>query len=261
MLADVRSLVPSGGGSRQSGRPPYFSVEVAPFRDWRLDVSVQGERFMRMRTPIMNGVASIDAHLEGTLLNPRAIGDVTIDEGTVKLPFANFNVEEGYARLTANSPYEPEIFLRGEGRRLGYDLSLELSGTASEPRLEMSSDPALPAADVLLFVMAGVPPDDDTAGSLGGSQRGLQLGMYLGRELVSDLLGLEPGDRLTVTTGEQLSRRGRETYRFDYQMNDRWTLSGEYDEFDYYNAGVRWRWYPWKDDDADDAADEEEGQP
>ncbi len=258
MLADVRSLVP-GGGERQSRRPPYFSVEVEPFSAWQLDVEVSGQRFLRMRTPVLNGVASIDARLEGTLLNPRAIGSVTLEEGSVKLPFANFQVEEAYARLSRASPYEPEIFLRGEGRRLGYDLTLELSGTASDPRLEMSSDPALPAAEVLLFVMAGVPPGDD-ASDLDTRQRSLKLGVYLGRELVGDLLGLEPSDKLTVTTGEQLSRRGKETYRFDYELNKRWTLTGEYDEFDYYNAGVRWRWYPWKNDE-ESAADDGEDAP
>ncbi len=259
MLADVRSLVP-GGSERQSRRPPYFRVEVEPFRDWRLAVEVSGRRFLRMRTPILNGVASVEAQLEGTLLNPRAIGGVTLDEGVVKLPFANFEVEEAYARLSRTSPFEPEIYLRGEGRRLGYDLSMELSGTASDPRLEVSSNPSLPAEDVLLFVMAGVPPSDSGTDVTTG-QRSLQLGVYLGRELVGDLLGLEPNDRLTVTTGEQLSRRGKETYRFDYDLNRRWTLTGEYDEFDYYNAGVRWRWYPWSDDEANGDGEAQEEQP
>ncbi len=247
MLADIRAFVPKGGADRPSRRPPYFSVEVEPLRDWRLDVRLTGEEFLRMRTPVLNGVASIDMRLDGTLFSPRAIGELTINEGVVKLPFANFDIEEAYARLEPGTPYEPDIFLRGEGRRLGYDLSLELSGTASDPRLEVGSDPALPASDVLLFVMAGVAPNQEDT-DLKMEQRSLQLGMYLGRELFTDLLGLDPGDRLTVTTGEQLSRRGRETYRFDYELNDRWTVSGEYDEFDYYNAGLLWRWYPWKKD-------------
>src|SRR5690606_25854820 len=111
--------------------------------------------FMRLRTPVLAGVASINAQLDGTLGTPRAIGEVTLDSGVVKLPFATFQIEEGSARLTAANPYEPQVSLRGSGKRLGYDLLMELSGSASDPRLELSSDPSLPASDVLLFVMAG----------------------------------------------------------------------------------------------------------
>ncbi|MCF3649082.1 translocation/assembly module TamB domain-containing protein [Synoicihabitans lomoniglobus] len=255
MLADVRSLVPTGGGDRRSARPPYFSVDIAPFADWSLDVKLHGEEFMRLRTPVLAGVASIDAHLDGTLGTPRAIGEVTVDSGVVKLPFATFNIEEGSARLTAANPYEPQVSLRGSGKRLGYDLLMELSGSASDPRLELSSDPALPASDVLLFVMAGVAPQDEV--SYTQSRRALQLGMYLGRELVGDILGLEAGDRLTVTSGEKLSRRGKETYRFGYALDDRWTVTGEYDEFDYYNAGIKWKWYPRPPKDAAASTDKE----
>jgi translocation and assembly module TamB len=219
-------------------------VEPLPFRDWELDVAVRGDRFMRLRTPLVTGVGSIDMSLDGTLGTPRALGDAWLDEATVKLPFANFTIVDGKVSLVEENPYEPRLQFRGEGRRLGYDLLMELEGSANEPRLVLSSDPALPAEDVLLFVMAGVAPQDEVSYSQG--RRALQLGMFLGRELVGDLLGLEAGDRLTVSSGERLSRSGRETYRFSYELNDRWALDGEYDEFDYYNAGLKWRWYPWK---------------
>ena len=258
MLADVGSLVPAGG-ERRSTRPPYFSVEVEPFAAWGLDVAVDGENFMRLRTPLLNGVATVHARLDGTLLNPRAIGEVSLREAVVKLPFANFTVEEAVAELSPQNPYEPELHLRAEGKRLGYDLLMELTGTTSEPRLELSSEPTLPASDVLLFVMAGVAPKDEVSYSEG--RRALQIGLYLGREIVGDLLGLDAGDRLTVTTGEKLSRRGRETYRFGYLLDDRWTLTGEYDEFDYYNAGFKWRWYPWKSQEEAAPADAEGGEP
>ncbi|MCU0792519.1 MAG: hypothetical protein MUE42_06645, partial [Opitutaceae bacterium] len=39
--------------------------------------------------------------------------------------------------------------------------------------------------------------------------------------------------------GERVSRQGRETYGFEFKLNDKWSLAGEYDEFDAYNAGLR----------------------
>jgi translocation and assembly module TamB len=48
-------------------------------------------------------------------------------------------------------------------------------------------------------------------------------------------------ERLTIRAGDQVSRAGRETYGFEYRLTDRWSLAGEYDEFDAYNMGVRRR--------------------
>jgi translocation and assembly module TamB len=48
-------------------------------------------------------------------------------------------------------------------------------------------------------------------------------------------------DRLMFSSGEHVSRQGRETYSIEYRLNNRWSLTGEYDEFDDYNAGVKWR--------------------
>ena len=46
-----------------------------------------------------------------------------------------------------------------------------------------------------------------------------------------------------ISTGEKVSRGGRETYRIEYDLNGRWSLIGEYDEFDDYNAGLKWKIY------------------
>ena len=56
-LQDVRGLIPSGTKGK-SERPPYFAVEVEPFAQWRLEVEVKGDEFMRLRTTMFNGTAS-----------------------------------------------------------------------------------------------------------------------------------------------------------------------------------------------------------
>jgi translocation and assembly module TamB len=253
MLTDVRSLVPSGGGARRETRPPYFSVSVEPFAEWELDLEVQGDRFMRLRTPLLTGEASIAVTLDGTLRNPRALGDVTLGQGVVKLPFARFEIDEGTASLTEAQPYQPQLSFSGTGKRFGYDLTMELTGSANDPQLHLSSDPALPAADVVLMAMAGVAPKEEFIYSQ--NERALKLGVYFGQEIVSDLLGWEGDGRLSLSTGEKLSRRGKETYRVGYDWKDRWTVTGEYDEFDQYNAGLKWRWLPKPETTAEEEAD------
>ncbi|HEY0947750.1 MAG TPA: translocation/assembly module TamB domain-containing protein [Opitutaceae bacterium] len=241
LLADARDLLlRRGGGNARSRRAPYFSVERQPFAAWELDVAVGGSRFMRLRTPVFSGVVSAKLRLDGTLLDPRALGEVTVDEGRVTLPFASFVVQEGQVRLTQANPQEPQVMLTGTGRRLGYELRMELTGSALAPNLAFTSTPPLDSSQILLMVMAGEAPQQEVAYT--GRQRVTRLGTYLGQGLLGQLGGdATQADRLSVTSGEKVSRQGRETYDVEYQLTPRWSLTGEYDEFDEYNVGVRLR--------------------
>jgi translocation and assembly module TamB len=240
-LMDVRALLPSGGARNAPGRrPPYFVVEAPPFDEWQLDVTVDGDRFLRLRTPVFAGLASAHFRLRGTLGDPRATGEAVINQGQVLFPFATFAVRQGEVRLTEANPFEPTISLMGTSRRYGYDLRMEMSGTVEKPLLTFSSTPALESEQVLLMVMAGEAPQNEVTYT--GRQRAARLGTYLGQSLLGQL-GADPSgsERLSVTVGERVSRRGRETYGVEYELTPRWSLVGEYDEFDDYNVGVKWR--------------------
>jgi translocation and assembly module TamB len=256
-LAELQDVLPrggGGGGGRPNTRPPYFSVSTDPLQRWQLDVMVEGKEFLRLRTPVVEGTASARFQLSGTLGEPRAVGEARVDQGRVRLPFATFQIQEGELRLTQADPYQPQVSLTGTSRRMGYDLRMELTGTAAEPRLQFYSSPSLPSEDILLLVMAGQAPQEEV--SYTGSQRAVQIGTFIGRGVISDLFGGSGGDRLSITTGERVSRQGRETYRFNYELTPRLALVGEYDEFDSYNAGVRWRLLPRRGDHPDDEQEE-----
>ncbi len=238
-LSDVRALLP-GGARTKARNPPYFAVEAAPYAAWRLEVAVAGEKFLRLRTALFNGVASAKFQLGGTLGDPTMRGEATIDEGVVKLPFATFVVQEGRVSLSPEQGVEPQLSFVGTVRRLNYDLRMEASGPASAPTLVFSSSPPLESGQVLLMVMAGESPHDEV--SYSDRQRVARLGTFLGQSLLASLGGdSEAGERLSLSTGENVSRQGRETYGIEYRLSERWALTGEYDEFDDFNAGVKWR--------------------
>ncbi len=246
-LADIRSFIGSGGGRGEGAarsRPPYFSVETPPLADWELGLRVGGERFLRMRTPVFEGTGSARFDLAGTMREPRAAGEVRVDRGSILFPFASFSVQEGAVRLKASDPYTPVLDFRATGRRLGYDLRLELAGTAEAPQMQLTSSPPLDAETVLLMVSAGSPPEQGV-GAASGTQRLAAVGAYVGRDLLRGLgLGGTDEERLTLSSGEKVSRAGRETYGFEFKLTDDWALTGEYDEFDAYNVGVRRRFGP-----------------
>src|SRR6185369_3221534 len=142
------------------------------------------DQFIRLRTPVFTGLASAHFHLGGTLGEPRAIGEVTIDEGHVRMPFASFDVKQGSVRLTEADPFEPTIYLRGTGRRYGYDLTMEIDGTAAQPNVTFTSSPPLDTDQVLLMVMTGAAP---TNGVSSATQRVANIGVFLGSSLLSSL--------------------------------------------------------------------------
>lgn len=241
-LQDVRSLLP-GGTKSKARRPPYFAVELAPFDAWRLDLNVEGHRFMRLRTPVFGGVASARFNLRGTLGDPMALGEVTLDEGTIRMPFASFEVTDGRVALTREQPYEPQLFVVATSRRLDYDLRLEITGGASAPQLAFSSTPPLDHGQLLLMVMAGEPPKDEIAVSTQG--RAERIGAFLGQSLLTNFSDGDTANRLTLTSGEKVTRstEKRETFDAEYKVSDRLSLNAGIDEFDEYYGGVKWRLY------------------
>lgn len=239
-LTDIRSFLPSGtkGGA---SRPPYFAIDTPPLDRWRLNVTVHGEKFMQLRTPVFNGTASMRVQLGGTLGNPRATGQATIDQGTVRLPFASLEVKQGEVRLTPEQ-IEPQLWVAATTRRYGYDLRMELTGPVSAPNLAFTSSPPLAAEQVLLMVMAGEAPRNEVTTT--DRQRVARFGAFFGQSLLGTLGGDGGGaDRLTISSGENISEQGRETYSIEYRLNDKWSLTGEYDEFDEYYGGLKWRFY------------------
>lgn len=82
-LLDTSALAggSSGGGRSASSRPPYFSVDVPPVDDWKLDIALKGERFINLQTPAATGELSMDMMLRGTLAEPLLRGRVDYEEG------------------------------------------------------------------------------------------------------------------------------------------------------------------------------------
>lgn len=243
VLANVnlKTLLPTGlrGVARQ---PPYFAVESELFSHWALAVDVRAPSTVRVRTTAYNGTARAHFQLGGTLGEPRAVGELIVDRGQVLFPFATFTVQQGAVRLREADPFHAVVSLNATSQRRDYQMRLEMTGELPAPNVLITSTPALESADVLLMVMTGQPPAGDTTATSASGPRLALLGAYLGRGLFQDL-GFGGEDRLEISAGEHVSREGKETYEFEYKLGKRWSLLGEYDQFDRYNAGVKWHVY------------------
>jgi translocation and assembly module TamB len=240
-MTDLTSLVP-GGAATPERRPPYFSVRQPPFSNWRLGVKVEGPKFLSVRSTLFYGQVTANLELTGTLKDPLALGDLKIDSGTVKLPFADLGVSQGFISLGSQDPYRPRISVTAGSRQYGYDIRVDVSGTVDAPMLQFSSTPPLGSEEILLMVTAGEMPRHQQSFSM--RQRGQTFAQFLGKDLLTKLGFADSGEqRLTIKSGEELSELGRPTYGIDYKLSDRWALVGEYDRFNAFNAGFKWRIY------------------
>jgi translocation and assembly module TamB len=241
LFQNLKMFLP-GSVSKPSQRPPYFSVETPPFADWLLDVKIKGEKFLQIRSPLFRGEVSALFDLKGTLKEPVAIGSARAESGRVQFPFGTLNIEQGMVSLTSENPYEPQLFVIASGRNFGYDVKMELSGPVSNPVVLFSSRPPLSSEEVILMLTAGEVPSRDIYGS--AQARTGRAMMFFGRDFLS-WVGLDAGttERLTISSGQDISEQGRPTYYIEYRLNDRWSVTGEYDRFNEMNAGLKWRIY------------------
>ena len=236
--SDLESLIP-GRLTKASERPPYFSVEVEPIASWRLDCRVKGDRFLKLRTPFFRGTMSADFKLEGTLREPLASGEARVASGEVEFPFGTLDMKQGFVSLTAANPFQPQIYANARARRFGYDITMEVTGSADKPLIQFSSVPSLSSDQVFLLLTAGELPRDEL--TFTPQQKAQRFAVYLGQRLLAKLGFGGGAERLTIRSGEDISESGRQTYDVEYKLDRDWSIVGQYDRFNAFNLSLKRR--------------------
>lgn len=225
---------------RPEMQPPYFSITNEPFADWKLDLNVRGDRFLRLRTPFFNGNLSAATKLTGTLGAPHAAGEARVVSGRVIFPFGTLVVDQGYAILADNDSRGPNLRINASGRTMNYEIRMEITGPMDGANLVFSSTPPLNSEEILLMLTAGELPRKEYAFST--QAKAGRLATFLGKDLVTRFTGNEAAEeRLIVNTGENISEDGKLTYSVEYKFTERWSIIGEYDRFNAFNADLKWK--------------------
>jgi translocation and assembly module TamB len=214
-----------------AARPPFFEITEEPFAAWRFDLQATGDRFMRVRSPYFSGRFSADMTLKGTFAEPQLLGSVRTGEAKLSFPGAKFDINEGEALIEASRPNEVQLAFSGIAQKASKVIVMEVSQTLEEPLIHFESTPPMSQVDILRLLATG----SATGGGMGN------LGIYLGQGMMG-AGGMNDGfaDKLTVDLGEETSRSGRSTFGARYELTPRWSVEGEYDVFDAYNANLIW---------------------
>jgi len=239
-LSELEALI-SGKLARTSLPPPYFSLDTEPFADWRLDLTVSGDRFLKVRSPLFRGAISASLKGQGTLRDPVVLGELRIQSGNVQFPFATLKVTQGFVLLSSENPYQPQLSIAAVGRVYGYDMKMDVHGFADDPIIEFSSTPPLSSEEIVLMITSGQLPKDEKEFS--ASQRAGRFALFMGRSLLAKLGFEGDSERLTFRSGEDISDEGKQTYYLEFKLSEKLALVGEYDRFNAMNVGLKWRVY------------------
>jgi translocation and assembly module TamB len=228
------------GPARPAPQPPYFSITNRPFARWKLDVGVQGTRFLRVQTPVFACVASADGNLSGTLESPVVTGSASINSGEINFPFGVLQVVDGFVSLNGNDLRGPRLDFHASGTAYDYDVNLHVAGPADDANVQFSSTPPLNSEEILLLLTAGQIPQNEYAYS--NRARAGNLAVFLSKDWLGRFTGSTGGQpRWIIKSGEHVSEQGHLTYSVEYRITRRWSIIGEYDQYDQYNANLKWR--------------------
>ena len=247
-LVYVASMDLLGGGPETAGEGlDLFSFPWEPLASTKLDVRVQADDTIRIRTNVLRGNLSADVRYVGTGRAPIPRGRAYANDFLVKLPFSSLKVDRGEVRFTEDSPNNPTVDVTARTEMRGYDLTVRALGQLPDVELRTASVPPLRENETILLLTTGATSEELRNEGLARAAL-TRIGSVFGQSLLSGGRGpTDPDergffDRFTFRQGRRVSRTGQETLEAEFEMSDRLYLRVEQDRYDDFNAGFVWRW-------------------
>lgn len=229
-----------------------FSLPDPPFRDMEFAIEVSATQPFLIRNNLAKGSARPEFSLGGTGEVPVLVGRIFIDPVSISLPAGRLVIESGVITFSKNDPDRPTFDVTAKSKMAGYDIDMHLQGTADEPVITLSSQPALPDSDLLLLVLTGRPPLN---GASSGRRQvaGMNMAVYLGKGLLANWFGNGGAEtdesvleRFELDIGREITSSGEDTVETRFRLveglllpGDRLFITSERDVYDNYNVGVK----------------------
>lgn len=227
------------------------------------DLRVEGRNALVVRNNLADLIGSVSLQLNGPVEDPVISGRITATSGTLNFRNDRYEITRALMDLPARRDADPIVNIQGEAQIRGYRITVTLTGPLSQPQAVVSSEPALPQADVVSLITTGQLSTGDTSASV-LSQSGLGTATSLltdalinapAQRATSKLFGLSrfeinpviggrtgstPGARLTV--GKRINKNLSVTYStnvasdpnqilaLEYRVSDRISFIAQYEQ-------------------------------
>ena len=169
------------GGEIEFARAALFS-----------DLRVEGRNALVVRNNLADLVGSVSLVVNGPLKDPLLAGRITAASGTLNFRNDRYEITRALMDLPPQRQADPIINIQGEAQIRGYRVTVGLTGPLSQPQAVISSEPALPQADVVSLITTGQLATGDTSTSILS-----QSGLGTATSLLTDALINAPAQRAT----------------------------------------------------------------
>ena len=191
-LTGVRFKPPRGrlrftGNESVAPRPGVFD-------DLRLDVALTAPSQVTVTGMGLDSEWSADLRVAGTNTAPRLTGDVNLVRGNLSFAGRRFDLTDGRVIFTGEAAANPLVRLNASEDIDGVTVVVNVTGRSLAPQITFTSNPALPADEVLSRILFG-----NSVGQLSPLQ-GVQLAASL-NSLRATGGGLNPLSKLRAATG------------------------------------------------------------
>ena len=165
--------------TKQPARKPPPPPNATPVR-LALDVSAPQGVFVRGRG--LDAEMGGQAKIAGTPSSPTAIGGLTVRRGDFSLGGRRLTFSRGVVTLDSLDTIDPRLDFLASTNVQSATIGVAITGTSRDPRIEISSVPAMPSDEAMALLIFGKP-----ASTLSGSEL-LQVA-----SAVAELSGRSPG--------------------------------------------------------------------
>jgi len=140
---------PQSDEDDSDGAPPQQSMHPT-----RIDVRVRAPGRVFTRGRGVDAEWSLDLRLDGTSNAPHIYGNAQAVRGTLSLSGQPFEIQDGRIDFDGQ-PADARINLTAERDTADLTAKIQLTGTAADPDVTLTSDPALPEDEILPQVLFG----------------------------------------------------------------------------------------------------------
>ena len=156
------------------------------------DLRVEGRNALVVRNNLADLVGSVSLQVNGPVKDPLVSGRITASSGTLNFRNDRYDITRALVDLPPQRQADPIINIQGESQIRGYRVTVGLTGPLSQPQAVISSEPALPQADVVSLITTGQLASGDTSTSILS-----QSGLGTATSLLTDALINAPAQRAT----------------------------------------------------------------
>jgi translocation and assembly module TamB len=153
---------------------------------------IEGRNALVVRNNLADLVGSLSLEVNGPVKDSVVSGRITATSGTLNFRNDRYEITRALMDLPPQPNADPIINIQAESQIRGYRVTVGLSGPLSQPQAVVSSEPALPQADVVSLITTGQLSTGDTSTSVLS-----QTGLGTATSLLTDALINAPAQRAT----------------------------------------------------------------